>query len=194
MPGVSFEMEASSLYRVRPVDEGMDHFHSYEELVIADKQLLQGTIALLGDASHPTLPYQGQGAAMAVEDGAILGTLLAKLRDTKLPSNPTEKNAKLTDLFRLYEGLRKKRTETNVLGAIHTRHYYHLADGEEQRDRDAQLAGLGGKKWQGSCSFNWGDAEYQKSLLGFDVLADAERRFDAWWAKLEEPVYNRSAL
>jgi len=31
----------------------------------------QGTLALLGDASHPTLPYQGQGAAMAVEVCAL---------------------------------------------------------------------------------------------------------------------------
>ncbi|MED5358994.1 MAG: FAD-dependent monooxygenase [Pseudomonadota bacterium] len=27
---------------------------------------------LIGDAAHPTLPYLAQGAAMAVEDAAIL--------------------------------------------------------------------------------------------------------------------------
>jgi salicylate hydroxylase len=41
---------------------------------------VKGTVALLGDACHPTLPYQVQGAAMAVEDGLALGVLLGKLR------------------------------------------------------------------------------------------------------------------
>ncbi|KIV86034.1 hypothetical protein PV11_01675 [Exophiala sideris] len=44
----------------------------HEELATWTK----GSVALLRDACHPTLPYQGQGAAMAVEDGASLGRLL----------------------------------------------------------------------------------------------------------------------
>ncbi|KAI8961162.1 putative salicylate hydroxylase [Daldinia sp. FL1419] len=145
-------------------------------------QWTKGALALLGDASHPTLPYQGQGAAMAVEDGAVLGLLLEKLQSAGIPSDPAEKNARLASLFRLYEDLRKKRTEVNVAGAVHTRHYYHLADGPEQEARDRELAELPNGKWKGRCSFNWGDAEYQASLLGFDVLADTERRFDEWLA------------
>ncbi|KAI1643299.1 putative salicylate hydroxylase [Daldinia loculata] len=143
-------------------------------------QWTKGAIALLGDASHPTLPYQGQGAAMAVEDGAILGLLLEKFQSAGIPPNQVEKNDRLASLLRLYEGLRKKRTEVNVAGAVHTRHYYHLADGPEQEARDKELAGLSGGKWKGACSFNWGDAEYQQSLLGFDVLADTEERFNEW--------------
>ncbi|SPO04339.1 related to salicylate hydroxylase [Cephalotrichum gorgonifer] len=153
-------------------------------------QWTKGTIALLGDASHPTLPYQGQGAAMAVEDGAILGLLLEKFQGAEMPSNQTEKNARLASLLRLYEDLRKKRTVVNVAGAVHTRHFYHLADGPEQRERDRELAGLPLEKWQGSCSFNWGDAQYQKSLLGFDVLADAGRRFDEWLVALRGSAHN----
>lgn len=117
---------------------------------------------------------------MAVEDGAILGLLLEKFQSAGIPPNQVEKNEKLASILRLYEGLRKKRTEVNVAGAVHTRHYYHLADGPEQEARDKELAGLPGGKWKGPCSFNWGDAEYQQSLLGFDVLADTERRFDEW--------------
>jgi salicylate hydroxylase len=138
----------------------------------------QGPIANLGDASPPTLPYQGHGAAMAVEDGAVLGLLLDKFQREGLPCNPDERHANLGDLFHLYEGLRKVRTETNVAGAVHTRHYYHLADGNEQMKRDKELAELADTKWQGRRSFNWGDATYEKSLLGFDVLAEAERSFD----------------
>lgn len=33
-------------------------------------------LALIGDAAHPFLPHQGQGAAMAMEDAVALGTVL----------------------------------------------------------------------------------------------------------------------
>ncbi|KAJ6512654.1 FAD/NAD(P)-binding domain-containing protein [Mycena sanguinolenta] len=36
----------------------------------------RGRAALLGDAAHATLPSLGQGAAMAIEDAAVLGCLL----------------------------------------------------------------------------------------------------------------------
>lgn len=34
-------------------------------------------VTLLGDAAHPMLPYMGQGAAMAIEDGMVMGRALA---------------------------------------------------------------------------------------------------------------------
>lgn len=37
----------------------------------------QGRVALVGDAAHPMRPYLAQGAGMAIEDAACLGTLLA---------------------------------------------------------------------------------------------------------------------
>lgn len=39
--------------------------------------LLAGPVALLGDAAHPMLPFMGQGAAMAIEDGVVLARCLA---------------------------------------------------------------------------------------------------------------------
>ncbi|KAK6369505.1 hypothetical protein LTS17_009411 [Exophiala oligosperma] len=35
-----------------------------------------GRIALVGDAAHPHLPSSGQGAAQAIEDGAVIGAVL----------------------------------------------------------------------------------------------------------------------
>jgi salicylate hydroxylase len=41
----------------------------------------QGPVALLGDAAHPMLPYLAQGAAMAIEDAAIVAQCLARMPD-----------------------------------------------------------------------------------------------------------------
>ncbi len=40
----------------------------------------QGRITLLGDACHPTLPFLGQGAVMAIEDAYVIGACLSKIR------------------------------------------------------------------------------------------------------------------
>ena len=143
----------------------------------------RGVIALLGDASHPTLPHQGQGAAMAVEDGAVIGLLLERLQPKLMNLSPREKRSHICGVLKLYEDLRKKRTEVNVAGAELTKKFYHLCDGDEQRARDAELAELQTSDWTGASKWNWADAEYQKSLLGFDVLAHAESEFEQWWVK-----------
>ena len=82
--------------------------------------------------------------------------------------------------MKLYEEMRKQRTETNVAGGFLTRQLYHLEDGEGQIARDEELASMPATQWQGASKWNWADAAYQKSLLGFNVLADADARFDEW--------------
>lgn len=39
-----------------------------------------GNTALVGDACHPTLPHLAQGAAQAIEDAAVLGVVLSKIK------------------------------------------------------------------------------------------------------------------
>ena len=41
----------------------------------------RGPVALLGDAAHPMLPYLAQGAAMAIEDAAVVAQCLARTPD-----------------------------------------------------------------------------------------------------------------
>jgi len=41
----------------------------------------QGKVTLLGDAAHPMLPFQAQGAAMAMEDSYVLAKYLARESD-----------------------------------------------------------------------------------------------------------------
>jgi salicylate hydroxylase len=57
-----------------------------------------GGIGLIGDAAHAMLPFQAQGAAMAIEDAAILAPLLM-----------TEPDA--GDAFRRYAAMRQPRVE-----------------------------------------------------------------------------------
>ncbi|TGE00847.1 FAD-dependent oxidoreductase [Methylobacterium nonmethylotrophicum] len=43
----------------------------------AARPMARGRIALLGDAAHPVLPFLAQGAALAIEDAAVLAACLA---------------------------------------------------------------------------------------------------------------------
>ncbi|KAH1487235.1 hypothetical protein KXV92_001037 [Aspergillus fumigatus] len=38
---------------------------------------VEGSMAVIGDAAHPFLPYRGSGGAMAIEDGVALGVMLS---------------------------------------------------------------------------------------------------------------------
>jgi salicylate hydroxylase len=78
-----------------------------------------GRIALLGDAAHPMLPFLGQGAAMAIEDGVILGRLLAA-------EGPTE------EALRRFEALRKPRTDRVQLESLAAVKRYHTKELEER--------------------------------------------------------------
>lgn len=127
-----------------------------------------GKFCLLGDACHATLPYLAQGAAMAVEDGAVLGGLLAGV------CKADAANGSLGVLLREYERLRKSRTTRVVQGSSALRGVFHMRDGEEQRERDRKLLGPP----EGS-PMPWRNPDVQKWLFGYDaekVVRDAWRR------------------
>jgi salicylate hydroxylase len=72
-----------------------------------------GRVTLLGDAAHPTLPYLAQGAAMAIEDGAVLTRALA-MRDG------------VADALQLYQRNRAGRTARIVEQSTANRELFHL--------------------------------------------------------------------
>jgi salicylate hydroxylase len=141
----------------------------------------QDQVALLGDAGHPTLPYQAQGAAMAVEDGAVLGKLLGLLnaRCSADPSLSRDESVKLalTSLLKFYEQLRKTRTTRNVHGAIVNRKIFHLEDGILQSIRDLLLRYAGLTR---ETDWTWVSSFRQRHMLGFDVLEDCKKAFALW--------------
>ena len=65
---------------VRAVIDAMDHGQCYRSALL-DREPVTGwstaRTTLLGDAAHPTLPFMGQGANMAIEDGVVLERALA---------------------------------------------------------------------------------------------------------------------
>ncbi|KAF1813356.1 FAD/NAD(P)-binding domain-containing protein [Eremomyces bilateralis CBS 781.70] len=146
----------------------------------------KGRVALLGDACHPTLPYQAQGAAMAVEDGAILGRFLGKL--FLLLQNgsisPASEAESISRVLKLYETIRKHRTTQNVQGAISNRHFYHLPDGPEQQKRDEEMAKH--SFTTETSEYKFLDMKYNADLLEVPVLREAGKAFDSWWSSHTE--------
>ncbi|KAF2478268.1 putative salicylate hydroxylase [Lindgomyces ingoldianus] len=133
----------------------------------------KGNVALLGDACHPSLPYQAQGGAMAVEDGAVLGILLGLYQDSITGSPSPSPNVGIPDVLKMYEGLQKKRTTTQVKGSISNQHMYHMPDGPEQRERDRILKSASWVRKEANENFVFIDVKYQGILMGFDAIKEA---------------------
>jgi len=73
-----------------------------------------GPVTLLGDAAHPMLPFLAQGAAMAIEDAAVLAASLA--RD---PDDPAA-------AMRRYEATRRNRVAAAQHAARRNGAIYHV--------------------------------------------------------------------
>lgn len=93
-----------------------------------------GRVTLLGDACHAMLPFMAQGAAQAIEDGATLAACLAEGRSD------------IPEALHRYERLRIPRTSRLHAMSADNKTRFHLPDGREQRQRDAQMAG-GATDW-----------------------------------------------
>ncbi|KAE8328656.1 hypothetical protein BDV39DRAFT_191966 [Aspergillus sergii] len=128
------------------------------------KTWIKGSVALIGDACHPMLPYVAQGAAQAVEDAAALGVLLSTISSKH----------EIPIALRAYEKSRKQRAETVQQSGSANRITLHLPDGPEQQARDEQfrLSMTGG-----SNPDRWADRETQNFLWGWDAEKAA---LEAW--------------
>ena len=93
----------------------------------------KGPVTLLGDAAHPMLPFLAQGAAMAIEDAAVLAHFLAHFRDDP------------ADALRGYEGARWHRTSRAQQAARKQGRIYELS-GPEALVRNLAMRAMGGEK------------------------------------------------
>lgn len=92
-------------------------------------QWSRGHITLLGDAAHAMVPYVSQGASQAIEDGYVLADEIAGA------AGPDEIPAVLSS----YVARRAERARFVQEAALAKQGVFHLPDGEEQRQRDAEM-------------------------------------------------------
>lgn len=78
--------------------------------------LVSQRISLLGDAGHPILPFLAQGAVMALEDAAVLATVLDKTSNRDIPQS-----------LALYATLRYKRVQSIQKASAQNGRIYHYA-------------------------------------------------------------------
>lgn len=76
--------------------------------------------ALLGDAVHPTLPYMAQGAALAIEDAAVLARAVSA-------------DQPLAQALKTYESHRAQRAARVVRESTEMGELYHIVDAAEMR-------------------------------------------------------------
>ncbi len=88
-----------------------------------------GRVTLIGDAAHPMLPYMAQGAVQSIEDAAVLAKCLEH-------ADAHDVGAALSR----YEQTRKPRASQCQEGSRRNAVMFHLADGEDQQKRDANLS------------------------------------------------------
>ena len=127
---------------------------------------------LLGDACHATLPYLAQGAAQAIEDGAVLGALFERI----------EHRSQIPDILTIFEQLRKPRTTQVVKGSSALRSIFHMEDGPRQRERDRQLTEH--EPFEGYPN-RWADPVFQQWLFDYDAFSEV----DAAWKRYKEGTF-----
>jgi salicylate hydroxylase len=79
-----------------------------------------GRVTLLGDAAHPTLPYLASGAAMAIEDGAVVARCLEAFDTASVA-------------LKTYQDMRTDRTARVVRESSGNRDLYRIEDEAEMR-------------------------------------------------------------
>ena len=114
---------------------------------------------LIGDAAHAMTPYLAQGAAVGIEDAAILGGILSQ------PEYCTP--AALPEALGIYENLRIKRAAHVAENSVDSRWFTQMEDGEEQRKRDEWLLAHPGI-WQGHINIR-SRKEFLDGLFGYDA-------------------------
>lgn len=126
------------------------------------------TVALVGDACHPTLPHLNQGAAMAIEDAAVLAEVLSRA--------PTTDPSTINRCLRIYEFLRKRRTTTLVDLAALSGRTLHLGLSKAKEERDKLFAES--KETGKNVPDKWASPEVQKMIYSHDCMKLAGEMFE----------------
>jgi salicylate hydroxylase len=100
-----------------------------------------GAIALLGDAAHAMLPFAAQGAAMAIEDAAVLAKCLGEY----LAEAQNERGPTISAVLQRYARLRRSRVAQVQRAARQAGRIYHLT-GPAALARDLTIKAIGAER------------------------------------------------
>ncbi|KAK4235318.1 hypothetical protein C8A03DRAFT_36840 [Achaetomium macrosporum] len=137
---------------------------------------VHGSVALLGDACHATLPHLSQGAAMAIEDGAVLAEVVSKIPADKIHDPET-----ITKTLKVYELLRKPHCSELVALAAYSGRILHLGEGKAKEERDREFR-QNGKT--GSVPDKWASPDVQKMIYSHDWVKEANDNFERLYCTL----------
>lgn len=112
-------------------------------------------------------PYLAQGAAMGIEDAAVLGGILEAFPDAK----------DLAASMAMYERLRVGRTAMVAAASIDSRWFTQMEDGPEQQARDAYLVSHPGI-WANHINIR-SRKEFLDELFGYDADVALEEELRA---------------
>ncbi|XDG06961.1 hypothetical protein ABKA04_006576 [Annulohypoxylon sp. FPYF3050] len=126
----------------------------------------EGNFAFIGDSCHPMLPYLGQGANSAIEDGVVLGRLLRHV----------QKKEQIGKALEMYEKLRKSRGDAIVKETFIQRDIFQIVDGPKQRERDEIfLSQLEEENKRNGFPIRILCPEFQPWLFGYDACDEVEK-------------------
>ena len=118
-------------------------------------------VVLIGDAAHAMTPYLAQGAAMGIEDAAVLAGILAEPDFATVDTLPAS--------LKLYENIRIKRAARVAEASISSRYFTQMVDGPDQEARDRWMLEHPGI-WEGHINIR-SRKEFLDELFGYDVYA-----------------------
>ncbi|KAI6011791.1 hypothetical protein EDC04DRAFT_2609745 [Pisolithus marmoratus] len=131
-----------------------------------------GKLALLGDSCHPMLPYAGQGAAVAIEDAAVLGNLFSHLSS----------RAQIAPLLHSYEAVRYDRATDTQTFSHFNKGIFHLPDGPEQEQRDRKMrAAMEDVSVDNTDPNTQGKTNQRKEKDAIQFGYNADEAAEVWW-------------
>lgn len=130
----------------------------------------KGTFFMAGDCCHPMLPYLAQGANSSLEDGAVFGSLLGKVKRSEMARQ-------LPRVSALYQKLRIDRSRKIQSETFKQRNDSHMEDGEAQEKRDALMLSMLGGEIKAPFPVRFICPEAQEFLYGYDAYAEAEKAY-----------------
>lgn len=95
-----------------------------------------GNVCIMGDAAHATTPWQGSGAAMAIEDSAVLGALLGNVKSSE----------EIPLAFQVYDQVRRSRCQRIIDSSKITGKLMCCQGPAASADADT-MRGLMGERW-----------------------------------------------